>query len=313
MSAPATQTQGRSASQPTARAIDRTLALAWRLLATAEEWVAAYGLSELGDIDLPPVVGSAADQARLQAVAPLYLASELEEARLVPAVEALAGLVVSGGLAADLGPTAPRLVAFWRGRYQRLAAQERQAIFAHLFGAGTGPTLAGRLGPNRDFEPLMIDLATALAQLEAGPWGADPTQEVAVGMAAGRLADNLVLHGGGLATFAARDLLAAVQQAIDLLGQVPVQRAVAAQDVWGAVRSISRSFLGEDIDIASRVTRGKAGMLVLAWLAQVAPGLGETGHDLAASGDSVVVAAGTWLRASQDLHLPGVVPAARRG
>src|SRR5262245_7626968 len=66
--------------------IECSLALGFRLLAAAESFAAAF--AELGDIELPPVVGSEADQAALRAAAPLYLASELETASLLPAVEA---------------------------------------------------------------------------------------------------------------------------------------------------------------------------------------------------------------------------------
>src|SRR5687767_2731552 len=87
-------------------AIDRVLALGDRLLAAALGWAAQLDLEA---IDLPPVLGSEPDQARLRALAPLYLAAELESARLVPAVETLAAMLVTGALRAELGTAAPRL------------------------------------------------------------------------------------------------------------------------------------------------------------------------------------------------------------
>src|SRR5262245_7072593 len=114
--------------------IDRALDLGGRLLAATEVFVAGLGLPDLGVIDLPPVIGSAADQARLRAVASLYLAAELEAAQLLPAVELLAGLFAGGGLTADVGPAAPLLAAFWTGRTRRFSVGERAAFFARLFG-----------------------------------------------------------------------------------------------------------------------------------------------------------------------------------
>ena len=93
-------------SVPDPGAIDRAVALGWRLITAVEAFASQF--AELGDIELPPVVGSAQDQANLRTVAPLYLAAELESARLVPAAEALAELFVHGALRGDLGPAATR-------------------------------------------------------------------------------------------------------------------------------------------------------------------------------------------------------------
>src|SRR5262249_59968710 len=92
----------------------------------------------------PPVIGSDVDQARLRPVPPLYLAAELEAAQLLPAAEALAGVFVSGGVGIDVGAAADRLIAFWRGRHERVSPEERRAFFSRPFG-GAGPT-PGRHG-----------------------------------------------------------------------------------------------------------------------------------------------------------------------
>src|SRR5689334_8295370 len=55
----------------------------------------ALPLEELGDIDLPPAAPATADdQAQIRSIGPLYLASQLEGARLVPTVESLSSLAV---------------------------------------------------------------------------------------------------------------------------------------------------------------------------------------------------------------------------
>src|SRR5712691_6383604 len=109
-----------------------------------------------GGIDLPPESSSPADQQSLRGLASMYLASELEGAGLVPAVEALAG---------DVGPAGAMLVEFWRTRSQRFTAAERQAFFGRLFGHAAGPTLAGPGGRNDEFEGLMINLTEAIHKL----------------------------------------------------------------------------------------------------------------------------------------------------
>jgi hypothetical protein len=282
--------------------IDRALDLGGRLISATEVFAAGLGLPDLGVIDLPPVIGSAADQARLRAVAPLYLAAELESAQLLPAVELLAGLFAGGGLSADVGPAAPLLAAFWTGRNHRFSAGEREAFFARLFGT-PGPALATRDARNTAFEPLMVDLTEALTRLEPSPLaGPLPPSEAPARAIAGALADNLSARGGGMVPFAARDILATINAAVRIIEQAPLQRAVGAHSAWGAVGQVAARWLGRpDAAVAAHVARGRAGMLVLAWLAEVAPSL-EAGAPLLGGDRSVLAAAVGWLQASLSVH-----------
>ena len=282
--------------------IEHSLSLGFRLLAAAETFAAAF--TELGDIELPPVVGSDADQAALRAAAPLYLASELESALLLPAVETLAGLFASGALGIDSGPAPEQLRDFWRGRKERFTAEERAAFFARLFGSAAGSALTGPHGRNDAFESLMIDLTEALARIgEQYPVGLayGPYEETRIRAAAAQLASNLAPRSGGMTGFAARDILTNTQQALEILKQPEVQRALGARSVWTAVRIVGERYLDESPDIPSHVTRGKSGLLVLAWLAEILPRLSGLGPGLAAPDDPVVGAATAWLQGSLSL------------
>jgi hypothetical protein len=290
-------------------ALDRSLALGWRLVGAAEIFASQFAQPNLGAIDLPPVVGTAADRTHLQTVAPLYLAAELEAAQLVPAVETLAGVFANGGLTADLGPAARLLTTFWQGRHQRFAARERQAFFARLFGAGPGPTLAvggmprDQAGINSAFEPLLIDLAEALYQYKPAPFAGLYVDEAPLRAAARQLAANLLPRSGGIATFAARDLLGLLRDALAILKQPLVQRAVRARGVWETVRAVTSQYARQTVEIAPRVERGKSGLLILTWLAEVLPLLDNPGQRLLASNHMAVSgAAGAWLQASLSLH-----------
>jgi hypothetical protein len=212
-------------------------------------------------------------------------------------------LFVSGGLARDLGAVAQTLVRFWKTRQQRFAAQERQALFARLFGTGGGPSLAMEQGRNQAFEPLLIDLAEALYTLDANTRGLSGRfgrvrAETPLRLAATRLAANLIPRSGGLATFAARDLLAAIEEALLILKETSTQRAVGATSVWAAVANIARLYLQEEVDVASHVVRAKSGMTMLVWLAEHLPHLEDTAMELASPDHPVVAAAGAWLQAS---------------
>jgi hypothetical protein len=290
-------------------ALDRPLALGWRLVGAAETFAIQFAQSNLGAIDLPPVVGTAADRTHIQTIAPLYLAAELEAARLVPAVETLAGVFASGGLTVDLGPATQLLTKFWQGRHQRFAAAERQAFFARLFGAGPGPTLAVAGSPtepggtNTTFESLMIDLAEVLYQFNPSPFPNLYVDEAPLRVVARQLAANLLPRSGGIATFAARDLLGILRDALAILKQPLVQRAVRAHGVWEAVRAITSQFSHQDVGITQHVERGKSGMLILTWLAEVLPQLDNPGQRVFLSGHTAVrAAAGSWLQASLALH-----------
>jgi hypothetical protein len=282
--------------------IDRSIALGERLLDAVEEFCEAFALQfdlpDLGDIEMPPVAVSEADQANLRAIATLYFAMELEESRLLSAVEAFAGLFAGGGLQSDPGEASPLIAAFWRGRRERLNEAERRALFARLFGYKGGPALASAsAGSNAAFETLMIDLAEDLARDDPDA----PYNDIQIRASARQLAANLTARGGGIASFAARDLLTAIKAALEIVKRPEAQRAVGASSAWIAVSNIARMYLNEEVEINAHVVRGKAGMLVLAWLSESLPNLEETGPPLVHPGDQVAGAALAWMQSSLDL------------
>jgi hypothetical protein len=282
--------------------LDRSLAFGLRLVDTAEAFALQLGSADLGDIELPPALGSAADQENLRLTAPLYLASELEAARLLPAVEKFAGIFVSGGIQTDLGSAAETLVRFWRDRQDRLSLEERQAIFKHLFGRTEGPSLASDHGPNSGFEELFTDLAEALASLDQTPAGiAAYSAATQARIRTGALALAYSLGPRSVAaSFAARNLLEALQAALDILKHPAVQRAAWATSAWTALTNLAERYLGERPDIVSHIARGRSGQFILAWLARNLPQV-DSSSSLASAGDPVVSAAHEWLEASRTL------------
>ena len=283
-------------------ALDQSVALAFRLLGDVDTF--ALQLARLGEIDLPPVVGSPADQANLLAVAPLYLASELESVGLIPTVEMLAGLFRRGGLTADLGPAARLLSSFWQTRRERFSAQERQALFARLFGNRLGPSLAADEGSNDTFETLLVQLAEALHELHVQPVfgrSSSPHRMARIQYAGRQLSANLASRSGGIMPFAARDIMASIRQSIDILKQPAVQRAVGARSVWSAVRRANERYLRRTVDLGTHVQRGRSGLLILSWLGNNLPKLSGAG-DLSLPADPTVISAATqWLQASLSL------------
>jgi hypothetical protein len=276
-------------------ALERSLALALELAVASESVV--LGL-DLEPIDLPPAIGSDLDEARLRGCAPLYLAAELESARLVPVVETLAALFASGAIQADLGAAAQPLMDFWRGRRDRFSAEERAAFFARVFGRPSAERLAVPDAFNAAFEGLMLELTEALLELErSGAIGVAQLSEHRLRASGARLAENLLERNRGIPEPAARELVGTVNAALAILRVPAVQTAVGARSVWTAVEQAASRYLGEDAHVPVHVERGRAGLDVLAWLARSAAAFDGVAA-LAPPGPEVLAGAGAWLRAT---------------
>src|SRR5215469_8929232 len=190
-----------------------SLGLAERLISAAEAIVLPGTGFGPGGVDLPPVLGAEGDQAQLCTVSPLYLCSELENARLLPVVDKLASLFALGGLQADPGRAGPLLAAFWQKRNERFTPQERMALFTRLFGGQEGSTVGGPDARNEEFLLRMIDFAGVLTHMGSDPiYGRTQDAEETVRISAEALAANLLPRSGGITLFAAREIVSSVHE-----------------------------------------------------------------------------------------------------
>lgn len=211
----------------------------------------ALGLDELGAIDLPPGTPNALDRSQLQAAAPLYFSSELESAGLLPTAELVVGLFASGAITQPLGPTAQLLHAYWRGRRERLQTSERDAIFARVIEA-----------PH--FDRLMTALCQAIvAQAD----GSDLHEGVILETTAMNLGEFLAQRMDPMATIAARDIVENINTALAFLRDRLLQTAFAATSLWALLAVAGASKGQSDGAIRNHVERGRAGQIVLLWLA----------------------------------------------
>ncbi len=287
-------------------AVEQALGHGVRVFATGH----AVALDVLDQIVLPPGAEVQVDQAQMRALAALYLAADLEPAGVIPAVEALAGLVASGGLQMNLGPASAPLHQFWRDRNARLSSDERIAFFAQLFGVSSGPAMAAA-NRNRAFEDRMLDLCEALYKLDelgAHPAYGGIAQQARVRSAARALLYNLVEAGGGITAFLAEEVLKTLKDALEILKSPQLRGSFGARDVWSLIQSIGRLSNRRFDQPQLLVRRGRAGMTVLAWLAEVAPMLSQSHGDLVELQNPVVVAAVEWLETSLSLGETMVPP-----
>ena len=284
-----------------------TLAKATVLADLAHAQAVALALDDIGDVVLPDVAPlTADDQALIRAVAPLYLAAQLEEAALIPAAETLTALAMSGAFPIDFGQAAALIQRFWQERNERFHENERRAFFARLFGTDNSQTVGdGRGAPqlNTTFEDLMINLTEAFYKLDEEVAGG-PRAQTRVRIAARSLAENLLRKASGVTAFAAKEILATIRSAVQILTDQQIERAVGGRSLWTAVQAIAKRYLHIDPDTSSYVTRGKSGLIILSWLADSLPRL-DTGGTLVTLDHPVIGAATEWLEASLTIREAG--------
>jgi hypothetical protein len=219
----------------------------------------SMALAELGDIELPDSAPTAEDAQHLEMLAPLYLAHELEHAGVLRTAELVAGLFASGAITQPLGPTAQLIGQFWKARHERLAAPEREQLFAQVF----EPT---------EFYPLMQGLCDALAnQLDNPVRPSDVQARVRLQEAADSLAGWLAPRAVGMALFAAGDIVQALSQATHFLRDRLLQVAFGAHDLWGLVGTVNSAQGLGPAQLRRHVDMGRHGATVLAWLAGAVP------------------------------------------
>lgn len=274
-----------------ARYLEDGLALAESLAARASSRAQALALDSFGDLAVPPPAALPDDQAHIRALASLYLTAQLEHASLLPSVELLAGIGVSGGLLQQLGPVASKLLDFWRHRNERYAAAERRSLFERLF--------------DSDFDSLMIGLCEALYKLDEGtavPGSSNPLQRARVRAMAQQLSEHLLERTSGDIAFAADDILAATRTATEILKDPRLQHAFGVKTIWKAVGEILRRYGSEQPESAVFVMRGKAGLTILSWLADAQALLPTSTQLLVGLDHPVIGAAVDWLETSLSIE-----------
>lgn len=254
-----------------------------RLLVAAESH--ALMLAELGAIELPPT--ARAEPLQLRATASLYLASTLEAAGLIQAADDLTRIVRSG-MIRDLGAATDLVVAFWEQRNERASEAERIALFGRLFGAPAGPVdVAG--GLNQTFEELLLDLCDNIVK------AADGQGTARMRMAAERVAENIAEVANDMVLMMARDIISSLSQAIAILNHPAVRAALTARTMWDAVAAIDRRLRRPLRPTLSHLRRGRAGMVVLAWLADFVESADRGGNPRIDADSPVLGAALDWV------------------
>ncbi|MBC5784498.1 hypothetical protein H8N03_16235 [Ramlibacter sp. USB13] len=230
-----------------------------------------------------PPVTPAADA--LAAYAALYLHAELEEARVLPAVEALAERRYR--LALQDRNTIGRLERFFLSARDHPARSERAVIFGRLFGMGEGRGDDARL----DFLQRLLRLATAAvrADLERSRLAGQPglASQAAWQAAAQDLLAVVAAQPGAWLVQSARRIHARSLQAFDILGDAGLMRWLLSRSPWESLTKLLPEEGALQRDAAAR--RGAAGQALLRALPAAATSLPDA---------ETVQAAVRWLVAS---------------
>lgn len=250
-----------------------------------------FGPAALGVVDLPPLTGGRLVDAQIRVSGVLYWAAELEEAGLLPFVEALAEGVATGAVMEPLGAAVHDLIGFWRSREHRFTAAERRALFARVLG---DPSLAA----GDAVEPLLAALVETLRAL--GRQRADlgtASLEARAAVQAQELGSVLSNRGVGMAGFAARDVVAQVRAALAVLRSADVMRAMGGGNPWMIVARHAPRFLRRAVDPERHLGRAQAGMRIMGWIADEAARL-DAGAVRITRGAQVVHDAEAWSAAT---------------
>jgi hypothetical protein len=270
---------------------DIGLAICERLLAThLADVERGFGPAGLGVIDLPPLRSGALIGSQIRVVATLYWARELEEAGILPFVESIAQGVISGTWLAPIGAAIHPLVAFARRRDQRFTRPERQALFDRLFG--------GINGGGDDFDRALRAFAEAVAAIGREPADQGIAHLEARAAETGRTVGTIASSGGvGVAGFAARDIVEQIRTALGLLQHPDLSRALGGGGPWQILMRHGQAALGRALDVMRRLSRARAGLALIEWIAREADGI-ERGRSRILRQAPIVSAAETWLAAS---------------
>jgi len=223
----------------------------------------------------------------------------------------LAGVAAGAAAEIDLGGAEPLVSAWWRHRSERLSAAERGAFFSRLFGTSAGAVSADA-AHNGEFEECMLGLCEALYKLDetpsVGPHG-DYAHQARVRSAARELARNLGAASTGVTAYMAGEIAGMLKDAFAILGHADLKHTFGARDIWGVVAGITRLSHRPNGQPAAYVRRGKAGMTVLAWLAECADSLVADGP-LVSTDNPVLAAAAEWIEATLSLgeHVAAALP-----
>ena len=290
--------------------ISETLAFAQECLHDVSIAAASAGYDPM-EIQLPPFPNPqpgtppALSSEALGVFAAMYLESEMEQAGLISMTELLAA--ARDRLALTSAATNRRLDDFVSPLHKYPGRQQRELIFARVFGNGPAAVLERGNAINNGFEQLLASLCFALVQYSKDTNGKvppNPAREAVVRRTATALVLNLSGRQFGNTLAAGAHIATMLQKAVAILSDPAVLASFQTRTMWDTLRRL----LGDRVpDLGRLLTRGQNGMRLLRWIAGILPQLADELQIRSILGPN----GPQYLWAAQWLEATGLMPVAR--
>lgn len=203
----------------------------------------------------------------IRATQVIYFAAMLEELKVFQVVDRLTQLFQMGLLTVNRRSTGGNLYKYFKEAPLRLSEIDRRNLYARTIGVPGGSDGAV---VNRGFNDLWLRFISRIAGLKREApidMVIGEANELALRRAARELAQNLSLHGAGMAFYAAVDLQKEINFATKLLSDPEITSAYGAHDMWQVVDQVATIDLGGTADSHRYRTMAITGATIISWLA----------------------------------------------
>jgi hypothetical protein len=221
------------------------------------------------DLDTVAAIEILPDNVR--AVRMIYFSSQLEEMKLHAVYDKMFEHFHVGLLPITRGKAADKMYALFKRTTVRLNEMERRALYGRCVGLAQGNV--ADVMPNREFSTLWMRFLSTVSQKfrEISSFERDQVSVEQVHKSARDLAVNLSLHGYGLASPAAGELQAIIEEIFSVMDEKEVQMAYGVRDRWQLVDRVASLYLGGAGNGVKFRTLAATGEKIINWLAESAP------------------------------------------
>jgi hypothetical protein len=252
-------------------------------------------------MDLPPLIGNggaALTPQTLRVFGAMYLQAELEQTGVILVAESLAEARFSLPIRSQ--DAVRKLEAFAQLNRRWFKREQRDLVFARVFGIGRAATSERGADVNHDFQQGFATFCAALdrfAAERASAFRPIAGSDAMIRRAAADLLMNLSNRQHGNTLLAARRIQEQLQASIQVLSHQGIAEYFAVRGMWAVVRA---ALTDQAPDLGRIITRGQSGLQLLNWLASVSSKLAQgtsLDSELGPS-SSVFLWASQWLSAT---------------
>lgn len=239
-------------------------------------------------LDLPPLLADDGHEQELvkeniRAVGVLYAAYQLEQVRLIHVVDRITEMFLNGQLPIGYDEGGKALDAYYWDADRRLDEGARRMQYSRVLGV-PGGDVSREVVPNTEFDSLLMRFVASIADrardervstiLNAQrPASSSDAQVRKTGRDLGA---NASLYGWAATQFAARRINAHIRQAIEVLKQPTIQKALGVTNPWQVVERVASTDLGQTPNIPRYRTMALAGHKLLDIIAQKSRAFGAS-------------------------------------